>query len=249
MKINSKKEKIGYALLISLACLGIIALVAFPSLKQDLGYHVFSDQEHCCKIPNFWNVISNLPFLLVGLLGLKKVNVSTEFKLQKQLFFIGISLVSFGSGYYHWSPNNETLVWDRLPMTIAFMALFSIIIGEFINEKAGNKSFIPLLLIGIGSVIYWVLFDDLKFYALVQFYPMLAIPVILIFFKSKKHALWGYWTLLIAYIMAKIFEHFDFEVHSTILFISGHSIKHLVAAAGVYCLLYYYQQRDGTTNK
>lgn len=249
MKSNFKKEKIGYALLIGLTITTAVGIVISPSLKQDLNYHLFSDQIHCCTVPNFWNVVSNLPFLIVGLLGLKNTKRFTAFKLQKQIFFIGISLVAFGSGYYHWNPNNSTLVWDRLPMTIAFMALFSLIIGEFVSEKAGNKSLIPLLIIGASSVIYWATFDNLKFYVLVQFYPLLAIPIILFYFNSKKQATWGYWTLLLAYIVAKLFEHYDHQVHHAISFISGHSIKHIVAATGVYCLLYYFKSQQETTNK
>ena len=236
-------------LLIVLAVIAAIGTIISPNLEQDLSYHLFSDQVHCCTIPNFWNVVSNLPFLVVGLLGLKNTRSDSASKLHKQVFFIGISLVAFGSGYYHWNPNNNTLIWDRLPMTIAFMALFSLIIGKFVSKKAGNKSLIPLLVVGACSVLYWASFDDLKFYALVQFYPLLAIPIILFCFNSKKQSTWGYWALLLAYIAAKLFEHYDHEVHQAISFISGHSIKHIVAAMGVYCLLYYFKNQQENTNK
>ncbi|MFT6747155.1 MAG: multisubunit Na+/H+ antiporter MnhG subunit [Glaciecola sp.] len=235
------KEKTGRVLLILLGVIALVAYLLSPSLNQDTNYHLFSDQTQCAAVPNFWNVITNVPFLMVGVLGLIKSKYFTKLKLQKQVFFAGISLVAFGSGYYHWNPNNSTLVWDRLPMTVAFMALFSVIIGEYFNEKLGRKTFVPLLITGIASVFYWVLFDDLKFYVLVQFYPMLAIPIILIFMKRKNQLSWGYWALLVAYVLAKIFEHFDHETHDFLSFISGHSIKHLVAALGVYCLLYFYQ--------
>jgi hypothetical protein len=244
MKKKSIRETTGYFLLITTGICSIVFLIAAPILPQDLNYHSFSDQFKCYAINNYWNVISNAPFLIVGLLGLKSKRIYDDFKAQKIVFFTGISLVAFGSGYYHLNPNNNTLIWDRLPMTIAFMALFSLIIGQFSNKRYGNKSLIPLLLLGTSSVIYWVIFDDLKFYALIQFYPLLAIPVILIFLKQKNKSAWGYWLLLAAYIVAKLFEHFDHHVHKALKVISGHSIKHIVAALGVYCLLYYFQKQS-----
>jgi len=244
MKKKSIREITGYLLLIATAICSIVFIIATPTLPQDLKYHSFSDQFECYAISNYWNVISNLPFLIVGLLGLRSKRIYVEFKAQKMIFFIGISLVGFGSGYYHLTPNNDTLIWDRLPMTIAFMALFSLIIGQFMNKQLGNKSLVPLLLLGTLSVIYWAVFDDLKFYALIQFFPLLAIPVILIFLKQKEKAAWGYWLLLVAYIVAKLLEHFDHEVHEILQFVSGHSIKHIVAALGVYCLLYYFKKHS-----
>ena len=164
------------------------------------------------------------------------------------LLFFGTFLVAFGSSYYHLEPNNQTLVWDRLPMTIAFMALFSIIISEFVSLRSGKALLLPLLLAGVLSVVYWHYSEirgegDLRLYALVQFYPMLASPIILLCFRSKCTHVQAYWWLLLAYIVAKLFEHFDGEVFDALGFISGHSLKHLTAALGMYVLLVFYQQR------
>jgi hypothetical protein len=165
------------------------------------------------------------------------------------LLFFGTFLVGFGSGYYHLDPNNQTLVWDRLPITVAFMALFSIIISEFISVRSGKTLLLPLILAGILSVAYWQFSEirgegDLRFYALVQFYPMLAIPIILICYRSRCTYVYAYWCLLLAYIIAKLFEHFDAEVYNVSGFISGHSLKHLAAALGMYVLLVSYQKRN-----
>ena len=242
------KEKIAYVLLAVVATLSCAAFIYYPQIQQDLNYHLFSDQESMCSMPNFLNVVSNGPFLIIGILGIhdlinnkSKKLVTEDFKRQKQLFFIGVALVALGSGYYHWNPNNQTLVWDRLPMTVAFMALFSLIIGTFVNKNLGKKSLIPLITIGFCSVLYWVVLDDLKLYAFVQFYPMVAIPVILLCFNREKKATWGYWLLLLAYLIAKFCEHYDNQIHHTLGIISGHSIKHLVAALGVYCLIYFFK--------
>ena len=230
-------------MLISFAILAVAAIFLLPPIEQNKEYHNFCDDNGLFSIPNFWNVTSNLPFLIIGIIGMYTSTRLSENKIQYILFFLGISLVSLGSGYYHLNPNNETLVWDRLPMTMAFMSLFSIIISEFIDLKTGLKLLFPALLIGLLSVVYWVVFNDLKIYMLVQFYPVVAVLVILMFFKSKYNLTFGYWMLLLAYIIAKFFEHFDCETQSILKVWSGHTLKHLVIAIGMISLLYTYKKR------
>lgn len=231
------KRKIGKVLLIVAAVFGVAAFWFVLPIPQDQAYHNFTDRVDLLGIPNFWNVVTNVPFFIVGLKGLYKSKQISNSKIQHYIFFSGVALVSFGSGYYHWNPNDQTLLWDRLPMTIAFMALFSQIIGEFVNESLGKRLLIPLLLIGLVSVGYWIIFNDLRTYVLVQFYPMLAIPIILILFESEINRSRGYWLLLLAYFIAKLFEHFDREVLDILSVISGHSLKHIIAAIGIYIFI------------
>lgn len=242
-----KRENIGNSILVILAILALTGMFILSPIEQNQMYHNFSDAKTFLYVPNFWNVISNLPFLIIGFLGLIKLNSNTIAKTQYLIFFVGILLVSIGSSYYHLNPNDSTLVWDRLPMTVAFMALFSIVISEFISYKKGQLILVPALIIGLLSVSYWVIFNDLRFYALVQFYPMLAIPVILIFFKSKYNLTVGYWSLLLAYSLAKTLEYFDYQVHSYLELISGHTLKHIFVAIGIIALLYTYIRREEIT--
>lgn len=237
MMSSIKKEKIGYFLLAIVAILVLSKIVMLAPIAQDPTYHNFSDSREFLRIPNFWNVMSNLPFLIVGILGLYKLQVADIVRSQYIIFFIGITLVSVGSAYYHLNPNNETLVWDRLPMTIGFMALFSALVSEFVNYRFGKLILIPAILVGFLSVIYWVVVKDLSFYLAVQFFPMFSIPVMLLFFHSKYNLTAGYWFLLLAYVVAKVFEKYDYETHVLLGFISGHSLKHLFAALGIYMLI------------
>lgn len=232
-----KNENIGHLLLAVIAVLVISRIVMLAPVEQDPTYHNFSDNRAFLKIPNFWNVVSNLPFLIVGILGIYKLRSGDIIKNQFIVFFIGIALVSFGSAYYHLNPNDETLVLDRLPMTIGFMALFSALVSEFINLRFGKSLLIPALIIGLSSILYWVVIKDLSFYLAVQFIPMLAIPVLLLFFRSRYNLVAGYWLLLIAYVIAKVLEIYDYETHAFFGFISGHSLKHIFAALGIYMLI------------
>ena len=124
------------ALLVSLAGLMIIGVFLLPPIPQDASYHQFADKNSYCGMSNFWNVLSNLPFLLIGLLGMwdivrGRLAILSEFRVGYLTFFIGVALVGPGSAYYHSTPDNASLLWDRLPMTIAFMALFVIVIAEY----------------------------------------------------------------------------------------------------------------------
>ena len=244
-----KKEKTGYLLLTFFAVLSLIGMFIVSPIEQDKAYHNFSDIHTFFGVPNFWNVISNAPFFIVGFLGIYKLSSFASVKTQYLLFFLGVLLVAFGSGYYHLDPNDYTLVWDRIPMTIAFMSLFSIVISEFINSGKGRSLLFPLLITGLLAVLYWIFFNNLSFYAFVQFYPMLAIPVILIFFKSDHTLTIGYWLLLLAYIISKLLEHFDYEVHDFLGVISGHSLKHIVAEIGVFILFYTFIKRKQIHHK
>ncbi len=139
-------------------------------------------------------------------------------------------------------------------MTIAFMGLFSIVISKFISIQLGKILLFPLITIGLFSVFYWHATEsnglgDLRFYALVQFFPMLAIPIIMITFKSTFNKISGYWWLLLAYLAAKLFEHYDVAIHDMLPVFSGHSIKHIAAAMGIYILLRSYDNRIEDTKK
>lgn len=252
--MNIEREKIGCVAIAFVLMLGVFGFFILGPIAQDPGYHLFKDQRTVFGVPNFWNVITNLPFLLVGVAGLdgilrsRRVRLFDRMKAAYTLFFLGVSLVAVGSGYYHLSPNNESLVWDRIPMAVAIMALLSIIIGEFISLSWGKYALWPLVVFGVFSVLYWQSTEisgegDLRLYALVQFLPMLVIPIILLTFKSALTDISGYWFLLGAYALGKVFEFVDGAVQDMLLLLSGHSIKHIVVALGVAFLLKAYNHR------
>jgi hypothetical protein len=251
------KEKLGFTLIIVMALFALIQILIQEPIAQDVNYHHFKDSRNILHIPNFWNVVSSVPFLIVGISGLYKVSVAgklsivDDIKIAYILLFSAVVLIALGSGYYHLWPGNRTLVWDRLPMAIAFMALLSIIISEFISVHIGKVLLLPLIFSGISSVVYWHFSEvwgegDLRYYILVQFFPMFVIPVILICFRSRCTGANAYWGLLVTYIVAKVFEHFDGEVYSVLGFISGHSLKHIAAALALYILLVSYERRHCT---
>ena len=252
-----KKEKIGLILILVISAISGILVLLHDPIAQDPSYHFFHDQRMFFGIPNFFNVTTNIPFLFVGILGLQWLMKSTNEKYKQEIsfsystLFIGVSFVAIGSGYYHLWPSNETLVWDRLPMTIVFMALFAIIIGEFISVRFGKPLLFTLLIFGFISVVYWHYTEsqnngDLRLYVLVQFLPLLLIPIILLLFNPSFTLPIGYWLLLGAYLLAKVLEEYDSEVFNILPLLSGHSLKHLAAAFGVFLLIKSYINREPT---
>lgn len=243
MSVNIK-----IAILCSVSALAIISVLCTPAIPQDLGYHNFFDQRSFFGIANFWNVISNLPFLIVGLLGLhlvwqqRRTSYIAGNCIAYSIFALGICLVALGSSYYHLNPDNNTLLWDRLPMTLAFMSFFSIVIADYISPRFASRALLPLLILGAASVIYWHYTEsravgDLRFYALVQFLPVILISLILFMFNRPGLHTKLIWLVLGMYVLAKLFEAFDYPIYEFLGVISGHSIKHVAAALGAYVLI------------
>jgi hypothetical protein len=234
-----------------LLALGVAVLViaAFLSpIPQDPSYHGFADPRAYLGIPNFGDVASNAPFLLVGILGLVylakgRAGPANPLAPAFYVYFVGVALVAFGSAYYHSEPNNGTLFWDRLPMSIAFMALFSAFIADRIHERVGRLLLVPLVALGVASVVYWHLGEqagagDLRFYGVVQFFPMVAIPLICVLFRPRRLDGRFVAAMIGFYALAKVFEFFDqatFELLGQA--VSGHSLKHLAAAVAAYMAL------------
>ena len=248
MKEPILNPKIAGVLLLLGGLSAFVILLIIGPISQDLSYHNLSDSTPHLGVPNFWNVLSNVPFFFVGMWGIGNLKILANTRLQYFVFFSGIALVSLGSGYYHFAPNSATLIWDRLPMTIAFMAIFSIVISEYISYQLGRKMLFTLVLAGVGSVVYWYFFDDLRWYGMIQFFPLFAIPVILLSYKADYTLAQGYWYLILGYVVAKVFETFDAQIHEALGFVSGHSLKHLAAAGGLYALLGCYIKRKFITD-
>jgi hypothetical protein len=225
-----------------LAALSVIALLLVPPIAQDQDYHQFADQRTLLKIPNFWNVVSNLPFIAVGVLGLMKFHK----KPATLVLFSGFLLTGIGSSYYHWNPSDQTLFWDRLPMTLCFMAILAIAIEEQIDTRVGALMLWPLLCIGLLSLLLWRWTGDLRPYVWVQFFPCIALPILFLITPAKYTGL-KFWVIAAAlYALAKVFEHYDHEVYSATAAVSGHTLKHLAAAGACFAILRYFQTRQPT---
>ena len=229
-----------HALLLTIVISSLAIMMSFQPIGQNPDYHDFGDRRAFFGIPNFFDVVTNIPFLLVGMAGINFClgSRSPGFRMAWITFFAGVAIVSAGSGYYHWNPTNDTLVWDRLPMTVAFMGLFAALLAEYVSAKLGKYLLAPAILAGLFSVIYWHWFDDLRFYVWIQFVPLLTIPFLMVLFRSGYSRQWLLMVAFACYLLAKILEACDREVFAfTQSLFSGPSFKHLLAALGCLSIL------------
>ena len=216
------------------------ALLLLPPIPQDQSYHQFADQRTLFGIPNFWNVVSNLPFLAVGAAGLRRFRDDPA----TVVFFLGVFLTGLGSSYYHWDPNDSTLFWDRLPMTLSFAAILALVVGERVSARAGAILLWPALAIGVFSLLLWRWTDDLRLYFWVQFFPGLAVILLFVLYPPKYTGMYCWIAAGALYALAKLFEFTDEAVYSVGNLVSGHTLKHLAAAAACFAILRYFLVRQ-----
>lgn len=226
--------------LVALAAIPLaVLMLAVEPIAQDSRYHVLADTRTALGIPNFANVASNLAFLIVGALGLRLCLTRGAGGASRSwlAFFAGAIAIAIGSANYHWAPDDATLAWDRLPMTIVFMALFSALTAEHVRPGLERVLLPAAIAVGIASVAWWRYADDLRLYAWVQFAPLATIAFLLIAYPARythrSYLAYG----LLAYALAKAAEVGD----ATILeltggFISGHTVKHLLAAVALFAV-------------
>jgi hypothetical protein len=235
------------ALMIATTTVTVMIVAFLDPIAQDPAYHLFADTRVFANIANFQNVASNFPFLITGAAGLWLVSHSKASQVLKAktawlFFFAGIALTAFGSGYYHLAPTNEALVWDRLPMTIGFMSLVAIVVAEYFSAALGRKLLLPLLVVGAASVWYWSYTEslgrgDLRPYVIVQFLPMLLIPMIITVYASRSDLSRYLWWMIGFYVASKLAEFYDTNLYDAGQIVSGHALKHLIASLAPASLL------------
>lgn len=258
----SKIRALGFTA--KLALLGAVALLVLgvallvPPFAQPAAYHNFADRDVMFGVPHFGDVVSNGGFLIVGVAGIvfmfsrlgQARLADSMLRWPFGVFFAGLALVALGSAYYHWNPNNQTLFWDRLAMTVAFMALLAAFFADRVSSKIGAAIVLPLLLIlGAAAALHWRFSEiaghgDLRFYFLAQALPMILIPLICLLFPGRlthgRYLLYlGLW-----YAGAVALEQLDHQINAMLGgVVSGHSLKHLAAAMATFMVLRMLQQR------
>ncbi|CCQ91429.1 conserved membrane hypothetical protein [Nitrospina gracilis 3/211] len=251
-------HKLRVGILLAVTVFGVLAVFSFPPVPQDPDYHNFADTYSLLGIPNFGDVTSNLVFVAVGLMGLA---VLTRVSGRQEVFYLpqekwmfvltfgGTIFIGFGSMYYHWSPDDANLLWDRLPMTVVFVSVFALVLADRLGPQVGVAALGPLVFVGLTSVLYWDHTErlgqgDLRPYVLVQFLPMILIPLLFFLFPPRYSGSVAFVSVLAWYVVAKVFEHFDAWIYSgTAEIVSGHTLKHIISGAALFFLVPYLQNR------
>jgi hypothetical protein len=234
-----------YQLVLGLTAIAALVALLWPAMPQPAAYHDFADHRTLLGIANFLDVASNAGFLLAGLYGLAvTLHHRTVFgqraeRLPWAVFFVGVLATAAGSAWYHHAPDNASLVWDRLPMTVAFMGLIAAQLVDRISVRAGLLLLVPLLAVGAGSVLYWQATEvagagNVIPYGVLQGYSVVMLLVLALLFPSRYTRGADLYWVFAAYVAAKIFEALDRPLFALGGVLSGHTLKHLAAAiAGV----------------
>lgn len=248
----SRKTRI--AILWASAAVIALAAALVPPFAQPEAYHAFADQRAVLGIANFLDVASNLAFLVVGVMGLyfvfkgTRADGSRAFQDASErwawgLVFAATALTCCGSGYYHLAPDSPRLAWDRLPMAIGFMGIVAAAVSERISVKAGGRLLVPLGLLGAASVWYWRWsaargIENLNPYGAVQFGSALLVLLIIVLFPPRYTRGGDFFAGVLLYALAKVAEHLDRAIFAvTGEIVSGHTLKHLLAAVAIFWLL------------
>ena len=227
----------------------VIALALHGPIAQWADYHAFADTRAWFGLPNAENVLSNLPFALIGLWGLHALAAATgASRYAWRVFAAAVFLTAFGSAAYHWAPGNGALVFDRLPIAWACAALTFALLAERVDPRwARPLPILGALVTASTAVGWWWLTEqhgpgDLRPYLFVQFLPMLLVPASIVLKLPARSAAAlaprDWWTVLGLYAAAKLMELADAGVLDALVVTSGHTLKHLLAAAAAWWLLH-----------
>lgn len=208
-----------------------------------------------CGVPYCNDVLSNAPFVVVGLCGLavlRRRPAAARPGPERAAWtaaFAGVALTGFGSAYYHWSPTHETLAWDRLPMTVAFAGLVAAQLAERFGPRAGRVALPALLSAFPATVVYWAWTEgrgagDLRWYAYAQFFPMVFVPALWLTTPRSYDRTADLVAAAGWYAAAKAAETMDRPIYEALGgFLSGHTLKHVAAAVATACFVRHVARR------
>src|SRR5262249_34145047 len=243
---------------LSVAAIGVTALailfVAAGPMPQAQSYHRFKDDRMLLGVPNALNVLSNVPFLLVGAWGLWYLLIGSGSRPGQAwlepaerwafvLMFLGVFLTGFGSTYYHLQPDNDRLVLGPPPIGLGVIGLIVAMVAERISVRLAGWLLVPLAAIGVGSVLQWHWTEqhdrgDMRLYVFVQGYALFFVLVTPLLFPPRYTRTADWYIGIGWYALAKICESLDGRIYAgTGGLISGHTLKHLLGAVSTYWLL------------
>ncbi len=223
-----------------LLAISIGMLIRGP-IAQLENYHAFADKISRFGITNGGDVASNIGFALVAVWGMlclwqKRQQLNVGF----MLFVLAILLTAIGSGYYHLSPNDARLVWDRLPISLACAGLLAGVWQDFSPQKNQWPLVIALSLFAIAGVVYWHFSADLRLYLILQILPLILIPIWQ--WHLPKTTRIAFISAIALYALAKLAELADHQIYEVLGFMSGHTLKHLLSTLAAGTIIYHLTQ-------
>lgn len=226
-----------HTLTLFISLMAIAALAWHGPIAQWPDYHAFADQRRWLGLAHAADVLSNLPFALVGLWGLVKLWPHRHAPALQAgwngyaLFLVALMLTAAGSGFYHLAPDDARLLWDRLPIALACASLLAAVHAD----THGSRHLIELAVCAVLSVLWWHCSGDLRPYLALQLAPLVLIP--LWQWHAPRRDRLAFAAAIGLYAIAKVAEVADHPLLLATDTISGHTLKHLLAAAASWCIV------------
>lgn len=229
-----------------LMVLGLLALSVWtPAVAQPEDYHQFADRRAWAAVPFAMDVLSNGGFLAAGLWGLWKlgrlnwVALSGPVWVSAVLFFGGMAFTGVGSALYHWQPDATGLMLDRMAMGVAFAGLLGLAVADRVSGRAALCIALGVLLVApVAAALAWR-GNNATPWLVLQMGGLLVLLALAAIAPLGRHqgGTWGLplLSVVVIYALAKVFELADHAVFDlTQGWVSGHTLKHLVAAGVVW---------------
>lgn len=219
-----------------------LLLIAYGPIAQLDNYHAFADHSSWNGLPHAADVLSNAGFALVALWGMYRLWPMRHADFLRagwhgyMLFLVGLMLTAAGSSFYHLAPDNIRLIWDRIPIALACAGLLAAVRAESQDRPDSSAATSWLGFYGVFSVAWWYVTslyanEDLRPYLLIQFLPLVLIPMWHYLYQAQRADKLAYGGAMLLYVLAKIAEINDHAVLDLVHIISGHTLKHLLATA------------------
>jgi hypothetical protein len=214
-------------------------------LALDISPYEFACDGAHAGIPHFWNVLTNVPFVLLGLWQLWRIRRLRAAGTSVSFNWTGLWLstigIGLGSGAYHWLLTPLGLALDRL----AIAALIAFLLAHAADVTLGwgpsRRGSTLLLAACLSTVVLWMLGGTAWVYGALQ--ALGAVAVLAAFVRADLRARRGGAALPISprplylftacYGLAKVCEILDQQVCDLTGWIGGHPLKHLWAALGL----------------
>lgn len=226
-----RRNTLAVTLLVLTVAGTLVLALSLEPIAQPLAYHDFADSRRFLGIDNFFNVASNLPFLIFGVSGLVYIRRARPRGARRSwtVFFSALAAVAFGSAWYHLAPDNVRLVWDRLPIAIGLAALFIALLAEHMSP-ALERLLIPVVVVSTVTVFFWHYTDDLRLYLWLQAFTLIGVVLFLLLFKPAFPGRQWILAAFALFMLAKLAEHYDAAIFlATRELVGGHTVKHLLA--------------------
>jgi hypothetical protein len=210
-----------------LSAIAILIIALAVTITRGPEFHHYADTRTWLGIPNAGDVLSNAMFLVVALWSTHPAR-------------LGVAAIALGSGVYHAVPSDTTLAFDWLPIVLTLAIVNAVVIGDRAGARAGRHASILGPAFAIAAVAWWVASGgthggNMAPYVAVQAVGI-ALPAVLVATTPGSIRLRFLLVGLIAFAIARLCASYDRALLDAIG-VSGHSLKHVVAALAAGCAL------------